>query len=139
MPQGGQFALLETEMDGRRLIANIDLSLRAFADKSSFPWFLSLSIALKEADKDGLPTKREAETLNSWGDQVEAAITSAANFKYVGRVTWNGRRELLYQIDQPQAAASALQRLIDGGTTRPFAFRCQRDDSWNHVSNYLAA
>ena len=139
MPQSDQFGLLEVEMDGRRLIANIDLSLRVFADKSSFPWFLSVSTALTEADADGLPTNLEADALNSWEDRVEAVIASATNFKYAGRVTWNGHRELLYQLKQPEAAVSALQRLIDGGATRPFAFRCQRDDSWNHVSNYFAA
>lgn len=139
MTQSEQFGLLEVEVDGRKLIANIDLSLRTFADKSSFPWFLSLSTALREADTDGLPTKREADALNSWEDRVEAAIALTANSKYVGRVTWNGYRELLYQLEQPEAAVSALQRLIDGGATRPFAFRCQRDDSWSHVGNYLRA
>ena len=131
MPEREQFGLLETEMNGRRLIANIDLSLRMFTDKRGFPWLLSLSRALQEADEDGLPTREEADALNAWEEQAELAISSAVNSKYVGRVTWNGHRELLYHLKEPEAATSALQRLIDGRTTRPFAFRCQRDESWS--------
>lgn len=138
MHQSDQFSLFEVLVDGRRLIANVDLSLRTFADKKDFPWFLSVSTALTEPDANGLPTKAEAEALNSWEDEVEAAIASATNFKYVGRVSWNCYREILYQLEQPEEAASVLQRLIDHGTTRPFAFHCQRDDSWGHVANYLA-
>lgn len=139
MQKREQFGLLETEMNGRKLIANIDLSLRTFRDKRSLPWLLSLSTSLKDADEEGLPTTVEADALNAWEDQVEQVISSAVNFKYVGRVTWNGHRELLYHLKEPEAAAAALQRLIDGRTSRPFAFRCQRDESWSQVSSYLSA
>lgn len=139
MLRNDAFALLETQMDGRRLLANIDLTLDGFPLKHDFPWFLSLSTTLRGADPDGLPTDSEAAALNHWEDEVERAIGAAVGFKYIGRVTWNGHRELLFQIAQPDAAVASLQRLIEAGTARPFAFRCQRDESWNHVSGYLAA
>jgi len=139
MSQNEQFALLEAEMSGRRLIANINLSLRTFTDKYRFPWFLSLSTTLKESDQDGLATKTEADALDSWEDQIESAIASDGDFKFIGRVTWNGHRELLYHLREPEATVSALQRLIDAGETRPFAFRCERDEAWSHVADYLAA
>jgi hypothetical protein len=94
--------------------------------------------ALKETDSEGLPTNAEAAALNHWEDEIEGVVSAAVGFKYIGRVTWNGHRELLYQLSEPDAAASALQRLISAGSTRPFAFRCERDDSWNHVAGYLA-
>jgi len=137
MPEHEQFSLLEAELDGHRLIAAVDLSLSHFAEKSSFPWFLSISTALGDTNIDGLPTTAESEALDLWEDQVGALVTQAAKLKYVGRVTWNGHRELLYQIDQPQTAATSLQALINGGVARPFAFRCEQDDSWSTVSAYL--
>lgn len=139
MPQNESFGLLKTEMDGRPLVANIDLSLGTFPRKGDFSWFLSLSTALKETDSEGLPTKVEAVALNGWEDRVEETISANTGFKYVGRVTWNGHRELLYQISDPGSAAPALQKLIENRDTRPFAFRCQRDELWEHVAGYLSA
>jgi hypothetical protein len=139
MPRQNSFALLEADMDGRPLIANIDLSLRTFARRAEFPWFLSISTALKDADEHGLPTELEAATLNVWEDHIDTVLDSAVSFKYVGRVTWNGHRELLYQVTDSQAAARALQQSIDSRKIRPFAFRCEQDTSWSHVSAYLAA
>ena len=138
MPGRESFAVLEAEMEGRPLVANVDLSLNAFADHASFPWFLSLSTPLKDATKRGLPTELEANALNAWEDEVEAALRPVVAFKYVGRVTWNGHRELLFQLAEPKSAAATLQRMIDARTTRPFAFRCEHDESWTHVSAYLA-
>jgi|SRR5579883_140857 hypothetical protein len=139
MRHSESFGLLEGEMGGRRLIANVDFSLRKFREKGRFPWFLSLSTTMKECDPDGMPAGKEAEALDSWEDDVEAAITTAAEFKFVGRVTWNGHRELIYHLHEPAAAASSLQRLIDSGTTRPFAFRCERDECWSNAGQYLSA
>jgi hypothetical protein len=138
MGQNESFGLLETEMDGRRLVANIDFSLAGFPRKQDFPWFLSLSTALWEVDSEGLPTRQEADALNGWEDRVEEIVHDRTGFKFVGRVTWNGFRELLYQVSDPGSAAPALQVLIENGDTRPFAFRCQRDESWEQVAAYLS-
>jgi hypothetical protein len=118
---------------------NVDLSLGDCPNKSRYPWLLSLSTKLNAVDLEGFPNKQEAAELNAWEDMVEEKISASASFKYVGRVTWNGHRELLYYLDSPEAAVESLQSLIDQKTTRPFAFRCQRDDGWHQVRVYLQA
>ena len=139
MPRSDMFGLLEADMDGRRLLASIDFSFVGFPKKESFPWFLSLSTALKEADSEGLPTNAETAALNHWEDEVESVLSAAVGFKYIGRVTWSGHRELLYYLAEPIAPTAALQKMIEARSTRQFTFRCQRDDSWGHVEGYLSA
>lgn len=131
-----QFALIETDFDGYPLIANINRALRGYDQKKATPWFLSISIPLSSATEAGLPTKKEADDLNAWETKVEGKIT-VGPFVFVGRVTWNGNRELLYYVQEPESVARNLQILIDSRSTRPFAFRCERDQDWLKVSVYL--
>ncbi len=121
------------------MIVSVDMGLRDYPNKAKYPWLLSLSIKLNTVDQEGLPTKRESIELNGWEDAVEGEVSANASFKYVGRVTWNGHRELLYYLDSPEPAVKSLQSLIDKKTTRAFAFRCQRDDAWHHVRMYFQA
>ncbi len=139
MSRAERFAVVETELDGHRVIVNVDMGLSDYPSKGEYPWLLSLSTKLKSVDQNGLPTKRESLELNTWEDVVEKEILASSSFEYVGRVTWNGYRELLYYLKSPESAVKSLQSLIDQKTTRPFAFRCQRDDGWKQVGVYLEA
>ena len=133
---GEQFSVFESEM-GRPLIATIDAGLRGFESKSTLPWFLGLSTPLIEPTKDGLPTTGDSIALDEWEALVEKRIDPACQFVYVGHVTWNGSREVLYYINGVEPAASILKKLSDDHVTRPFAFRCERDDAWDNVSIYF--
>lgn len=131
------FAILHGDIDGHPLFASIDTSLRDYKSKDRFPWFLSISVPLKNPNKDGLTTAQEAEQLNEWEDSLEKQIAAECNLVYVGRVTWNGHRELLYYIDQPKPVHLRLKSLIDSHAMRPFTFLCERDEKWEKVSVYF--
>src|SRR5437867_4455176 len=112
------FCVLQSELDGRLLIAMIDMGLRGYREKSTVPWFLSLSTPLVNPTPDGLPTQRDSNNLNEWEDAVERELKGEGQFVFVGRVTWNGHRELLYYVDRPATSTRKLQRLIDARSTR---------------------
>lgn len=139
MSRAERFAVMEMNLDGHRVIVNVDMSLSDYPNKVEYPWLLSLSTKLKSTDQNGLPTKRESLDLNEWEDVVEREMLASSSFEYVGRVTWNGYRELLYYLKSPESAVKSLQSMIDQKTTRPFAFRCQRDDGWKQVNLYFQA
>jgi hypothetical protein len=132
-----KFAVLKLEMDGLPLIANINADLPSPGVQRAHAWFLSLSSPLLNPTSEGLPSRSEADDLNSWEDTVEAEIASAASSIFGGRVTWNGHRELLYYLNHPERAVVALQVLIDSRRTRPFAFRCEQDLEWRNIKFYL--
>jgi hypothetical protein len=132
------FVVLQSNMDGHPLMAMIDLSLGKYGSKSSFPWFLSISAPLIDPTKDGLPSSDDNLALNAWEDFLERALTSEGRFVYVGHVTWNGSRELLYYVEKPELVVASLKKLQGEHATRPFAFRCEPDEKWDRVSVYFS-
>ena len=132
-----EFVVFDWNFDGHRLIGNINLALRSYGAKSKTPWFLGLSTPLSNPTPEGLPAGEEAEELNQWEETVEKRIGAESKFVFVGRVTWNGHRELLYYVAKPERVAPELQQLINSHATRPFAFRCEQDSSWSKVRVYM--
>jgi hypothetical protein len=133
------FSLLKGEYDGLPFIAMISSELRDYQPRDSRPWFLGLSAPLSNPTAGGFPTNEEAEDLNQWEDSIGQEITAQCKHVFVGRVTWKAHRELLYYIDEPERAVKSLQKLIDTGRMRPFAFRCEQDSQWKNASIFLQA
>jgi hypothetical protein len=132
--QDGTFSVIQGEIDGRPLVAMIDMGLRELPDKQALSFFLGLSTSLINPTIEGLPTRSDADNLNAWEGVVEARLQSATNLVFVGRVTWNGHRELLYYVGTQQPTVEALKS-ISG--TRPFAFTCERDEKWAKADYWL--
>ena len=137
MSQDGTFSVIQGEVDGRPLVAMIDMGLRELPDKQGLSFFLSLSTSLIDPTSDGLPTRSDTDSLNTWEQAVEERLRSAGKFVFVGRVTWNGHRELLYSVGNQQPAVETLKTISDVQSTRPFAFICERDDEWQRVGVWL--
>jgi Family of unknown function (DUF695) len=135
--QDGTFSVLQGNVDGRPMVAMIDMGLRNYPDKQAMPFFLSLSTPLINPTSEGLPTRSDSDSLNAWEDAAEAQLRSGGRFVYVGRVTWNGHRELLYYLDNQQPYVDALRNLSDGHSTRSFAFICERDEKWTKTDVWL--
>jgi hypothetical protein len=129
--QDGSFSIMQGEVDGHPLFASIDTRLRDLGDKQHLPFFLSLSTKLTNPTSEGLPTQSDADNLNAWEEAVEARVQSASIFVFVGRVTWNGHRELLYYVSNQQSTIETLKTLPG---TRPFAFTCERDEKWKKAN-----
>jgi hypothetical protein len=132
-----QFSVFQSELDGHPLVAMIDMSLRDCELKASFPWFLSISTPLINPNKNALTSDTDASALNAWEDSLENAITAECRFVYVGRVTWNGSREVLYYVDKPETLEGRLKGPGGALGTRAFAFCCERDEKWDKISVYF--
>lgn len=132
-----KFSIFEGKLDGHRLVATIDTSLREYKRKADLPWALSVSVPLIKPNDEGLTTRQDANALNKWEGILEKQISEGSNFVYVGRVTWNGYREILYYIANPDPVKRKLQSLLDDHAARPFSFRCEKDETWSKASVYL--
>ena len=135
--EANTFSVLEGECDGSPIVAMICSDLKKHMGKSTTPWFLGLSTSLSKPTAQGLPTAEEAEELNRWEDAVDREIRSQCTSIFVGRVTWKANRELLYYVSKPEPIVQEIQKLIDGRTMRPFAFRYEQDPGWTNVNIYL--
>jgi len=134
MSQEGTFSVIHGKVDGLPLVAMIDMGLRELPDKQAVSFFLSLSTSLISPTGEGLPTRSDADNLNAWEEVVETRLQSATKLVFLGRVTWNGHRELLYYVGNQQSTVEALKSLSG---TRPFAFTCERDEKWAKVDYWL--
>jgi Family of unknown function (DUF695) len=130
------FGIVQASIEGYPLIGVIDMCLRGYASKDRLPWFLSVSAPLCAPTSSGLPSPDEAAELDRWQSAIERELRATCSFVFVGRVSWNGNRELLYYVDGCARPTQRLQSLIDGGTSRLFAFNCERDDDWEAVAMY---
>ncbi len=135
--QDGTFSIFQGEVDGHPLFATLDMKLRDLPDRQGLPFFLSLSAPMINPSGDGLPTRSDADSLNAWEDAVEAQLRSGGRFAFVGRVTWNGHRELLYYLDTQQPTVEALKTLSESHSERPFSFTCARDEKWTIADFWL--
>jgi len=135
--EAATFSVLQSDLDGRPLLALIDMGLRNFHGKEKVPFFLSISTPLINTNSEGMPTRADSEDLNAWEDAVEARLRPQGKYVFVGRVTWNGNRELLYYVDGQQWASGAIKSLSEAHSTRPFAFICERDEAWQHARIWL--
>lgn len=136
--KAGPFIVLKVERDGHPLFAMVDSSFRNTKLQSGLPWFLNISTALESPTPDGLTTNQEASELNDWEDSLEQNAFDGCRFAFVGRVTWNARRELLYYLDAPDCVSPKIRRFASDHPARKFDFQFERDDHWEKVSTYLA-
>jgi hypothetical protein len=133
----GTFTVTQRWKEGHPLFATIDTGFRDAKARAGFPWFLSLSTPIMHPTKDGLTTEAEASLLNDWEDSLEKEFSGECRFVYVGRLTWNGTRELLYYVDRPDSIVPKLEKLAQSNSSRQFTVRHERDDQWEQVSSYL--
>jgi Family of unknown function (DUF695) len=112
----------------------IGMGLRGSPDKQHLPFFLTLPTTLTSPTSNGLPTRDDADNPIKCEEAVEAHLRPTTEFVFLGRVTWNGHRELLYYLAQQQSTVEAL-RALSG--TRRFAFTCERDEKWARADYWL--
>lgn len=132
-----QFSLMQGEKDGHPLFALIASDVKKYPSKSKFPWFLSLSTRLINPTADGLPQGKDFDALNHWEDEIEARIAKLGKYFYLGHVSWNGTREVLFYLEKPEPTVSALKKVRDNHSTRPFDFHYEKDEGWKKISPYI--
>jgi regulator of RNase E activity RraB len=97
------------ECKGKPMLLVVDLDARADAPDKSHPWMHRMRVRFSKSDEHGFPTDAETRGLND----VEDSLLTDVNLRdlqvrYVGRITWNGARDLFfYAADKP--AVKALQ------------------------------
>lgn len=131
------FALLEFEQEDTIGSAVINIALRGFEPKVVFGWHLSLMIELDELDENRMPTDAERDIIDDFGKALDLEIigdnVEKPNAVFLGQITWNGTRELIWRVFNPDQANDFLQSIVNekgGQRPRPFDFRMEHDPDW---------
>jgi len=131
------YALIDTSLDGLPVVLIVNSALVDFKAKEDFPWHLSIIIRFKGATKNGMPTRNESMIVTELSEQLERHLTSNNNSLFLARQTWNGEKQLLLRVSNPETADSILRTLTNTHNTREWEYRMEHDDHWEFAKIYF--
>lgn len=107
-----RFDVVTGKQDGSPMVSMIDKGYKHLPEIHSLPWFLWINIPLEDKRQDGLSTKEEDLMLEKLEQNIEDKMMSETKLVFVGRLTWNGSRELFYYVGDGATANSVLDGLV---------------------------
>jgi hypothetical protein len=118
--------------------ATVNTALREFEPKVAFSWHLSLLLQCVDLIDNRLPSPDEQEFLYKFEDGLDPLLKADGNALFLARVTHDGLRELIWRIQEPEAANAVMQKVLrTGGHPRPIDYRMEEDPQWQKASWYL--
>jgi hypothetical protein len=130
-----KYSIIEFVQDGFPGVGFINISLRDFEPKAVFAWHLSIMINFEDLIKNGMPSKEERNVIDEFESEINLLLkgpeANKPNAIFLGRITWNETRELMWRIYNPEAASQILQTIIDQNQSpREFDYRMDQDPKW---------
>ncbi len=130
-------------LDGKKddLPAVIVVDREAFTpERRGHGWHLSVMMDCQELADQGMPTREEYLVLDREGDRVEALVCATDRGFLMARVTWNGTRQLMFRVSDPEPVAKALSdEIAQNKNERPWDFRMWEDADWKEAEWYANA
>lgn len=133
--------LMTTKRDGLAEVIAVNEALLSFPHSTIFPWYLCVTLEAKELIDNGMPSPTESALLFQTGDEIEASVLAgrtehgADNALFLARSTWNGLRQLLYYVHDPEITHLALQALLASRTwERDWDYRMEEDVDWEKAA-----
>lgn len=123
-------------------VAVVNSALRDFEPKEVFAWHLSIMLELVDLIDNGMPSRNEVDVIDDYGqfldDRIKGENKEKPNALFLARITWNGTRELIWRVYDPEIADKFLKDLIaDGNQIREFDYRMENDEEWRLTEWHL--
>jgi hypothetical protein len=134
---GEEFSLLELTGENKLFIALINMAYKGYRYKAKYPWSLSISIPLINPGENGIPNPNDSIALDEFEDKLNERLIDTCAFQYVGRITGEGSRKLMYYLNTPQETVNLLNKILESNESRAFEYCCEKDAGWEFVNIYL--
>ncbi|MFN5984884.1 MAG: DUF695 domain-containing protein [Fluviicola sp.] len=137
------YSLLNFTTDNLPGIAVVNSALRQFEPKAVFDWHLSIMVDLVDLIENGMPSESEVQIIDEFGDYLDNIVKGKdkekPNALFLARITWNKTRELIWRVNNVEAANNILQKIIsDNSSPREFEYHIEHDESWKLSEWHLA-
>ena len=86
----------------------VDASLDEARRSKIRPWYLSIIVECKDVGPKKLPTPEGVTVLESEERDFEQRLCAEGNARLLALLTWNGTRQLLYRVRDPELANDAI-------------------------------
>ena len=117
----------------------VNQALDGFAHAGAYAWHLSIIIDMVETLENGLPAEAEQGVLTRFADELRSHLQADGNAAILASVTWNGTRQLVLRVRDPERANDYLTSVVDGASpVRQFEYRMEHDPAWALAEQYLA-
>jgi hypothetical protein len=137
-----KYTLFDAKRSGKPEVVVVNEALLAFLHLDVFPWHLLVTLEATELVENGMPSQYESEVLFRIGDEIEAVVLGGRteqgsnNALFLARSTWDGCRELMFQVHNPQVAHSALQALLQSREwERAWEYSMENDLEWANAAH----
>lgn len=121
----------------------VNWALVEFQPKEVFGWHLSIIIKFEDLIDNQMPSQADRDVVDPFGDQLDTELKgdpSHPNALFLARMTWNGTREVIYRVHDPEVANELLQTMIrEESYPREFDFRMEGDPTWELARWHLSA
>jgi len=136
------YSIIKYKQEELPAIAVVNTALRDFEPKEVFSWHLSIIIDFEDLIENGMPSQAERDIVDPFGDNLDVLIKGAdaekSNALFLARVTWNGTRQLIWRVFDPEIVHKTLQKIINGNDyPREFDYRMEQDTEWDYAKWYL--
>ena len=130
---------IHAEAEGFPDLAIVNQGLDAMRPREAAAWHLSIVIEMKDVIVAGLPSAEEQQTLVALREQLESLVLANNNGAVLASRTWNGTRQYIYRLRDPEPAHTALGTFIaQGDTLRAFEYCIEHDPTWRLAEVLLA-
>lgn len=141
-----EYQIIEFKQKGFLGIGVINLSLVKFEPKEVFSWHCSIMIDFENFIENGMPTNEDVLKVEKFEDYLDENIKGEnkekPNALFLGRITWNKTRELIWRVFDPELTNEFLNKIIEE-KNYPFQFdyRIDDDEEWKladwHLKNIM--
>lgn len=108
MADDGTFSVIQAKRGGRDAIIVVDAALDPEALSDAFPWLVTITMPIRRPNRFGLCDDHESERLGDVEDRLLSLLEMDA-YRYVGRITSNGAREVLIYASDPRDILNRLR------------------------------
>ena len=125
-------SIIEFTQDELPGVLSVNAALKHFKDRMPFAWHLSVMVIYQDTVNDNMPSKSEQEKLVAFEEQLDKAFKKGGNALFLGNITHNGTKELIWRVYNPVIANDYLHDLIESEDhLHPFEFTLEQDTAWS--------
>lgn len=104
----GKFSVIRAKRGGKDAIIVVDGKLDPERWARAFPWLITIVLPIRRPNAFGLCDDVESDRLGDVEDRL-LSVLEPQDYRYAGRITWDGTREVLIYTAEPDDVISRLQ------------------------------
>jgi Family of unknown function (DUF695) len=134
--QEGNFSLIQATWEGLPALILIDAGLNPDREEQGYPWLIKISLRIANPNELGLCDEAESERLNNLEDRLLQGL-DRSDYRYVGHITYNGRREILIYVANPEKVLRAIEKQFQVVGESQIEITKVHDPHWQEFRKFL--